>query len=289
MNLRHRGIPVPLSHIQGSFFITPEQIRFNELKGKVGDSPITVSGTLFQGSSSSAVSSQKVERGSALAESGRRLSFQISSPQLDLDPLFPKKEGTSPTSFEKMRDWLSSWSIDGKVQIDKGEYRSLHYQDLRGEMKTVDGTLFIHPFQFKSGGGDFWGEGWIKPTEKGISMEIKPRFSNMEAKAFIRTLFQKGEKERVMITGRVHVDKVELRGEGEDFQRMKESLNGSLRFEIERGVIERFNILSKIFSILNISQFFRGRLPDLKTKGLPYHQILAHIDVKNGVSSTDAI
>jgi len=287
MNLRHREIPVPLSHIQGSFFITPEQIRFNELKGKVGDSPITVSGTLFQGSSSFAVSSQKVERSSALAESGRRLSFQISSPQLDLDPLFPKKEGTSPTSFEKIRDWLSSWSMDGKVQIDKGRYRSLQYEDLKGEMKTVDGTLLIHPLQFKSNGGDFSGEGWIKPTEKGIKIEIKPRFSNMEAKAFIRTLFQKGEEEKVMITGRVYVDKVELRGEGEDFQKMKESLNGSLRLEVQNGVIERFNILSKIFSVLNVSQWLKGRLPDLKTKGLPYHQISADFYVKEGVASTD--
>jgi len=31
MNLQHRQIPVLLSHIQGSFFITPEQIRFDEL------------------------------------------------------------------------------------------------------------------------------------------------------------------------------------------------------------------------------------------------------------------
>ncbi len=287
INLQHRGIPVPLFHIQGSFFITPEQIRFDELKGKVGDSPIMVSGTLFRGSSSFAVSSQKVGKGSALAESGRRLSFQISSPQLDLDPLFPKKEGATPASFEKIRDWLSSWSIDGKVQIDKGKYRSLQYKDLKGEIKTVDRTLLIHPLQFKSDEGDFWGEGWIKPTGKGISIEIKPRFSNMEAKAFIRTLFQKGEEEKVMITGRVYVDKVELRGEGEDFQKMKESLNGSLRLEVQNGVIERFNILSKIFSILNVSQWLKGRLPDLKTKGLPYHQISADFYVKEGVVSTD--
>ncbi len=240
IDLRHREIPVPLSHFEGFFLITPEQIRFDELKGKVGDSPITVSGTLFQGSPSSPVSSRKVGKGSGLLESGRWLSFQISSPQLNLDPLFPEKEGTSPASFEKIRDWLSNWSIDGKIQIDKGKYRSLHWQDLKAEMQTIDGTLFIRPLQFKGDGGDFWGEGWIKPTEKGIRIEIKPRFSNMEAKAFIRTLFQKGEEERVMITGRVHVDKVELRGEGEDFQKMKESLNGGLRFEIENGVIERF-------------------------------------------------
>jgi len=287
INLQHREIPVPLSYIEGSLFVTPEQIRFDELKGKLGDSPVTVSGALSRGSPSSPVSPRKAGKGPSLPESGRRLSLQISSPQLDLDPLFPKKEGAPPTSYEKMRDWLSNWSIDGKVQIDKGKYRSLHYQDLKGEMKTVDGTLFVRPFQFKGDGGDFWGEGWIKPTEKGIRFEIKPRVSNMEAKAFIRTLFQKGEGEKVMITGRVHVDKVELRGEGENSQKMKESLNGSLRFEIKDGVIERFNILSKIFSILNVSQWFKGRLPDLKTKGLPYHNMMATIHVKDGLASTD--
>src|SRR4030043_1371075 len=286
VNLRHREIPVPLSQMEGSLSIAPEKIRFDELRGKVGDSPVTVSGTLFRGSPSP-VASQNVGKGSSLAESGRKLSFQISSPELDLDPFFPKKEGTSPTSYEKIRDWLSNWSFDGKVEIDKGNYRSLRYQNLKGEMKTIDGTLFIRPFQFKSDEGDFWGEGWIKPTEKGIRFEIKPRISNMEAKAFIRTIFQKEEEEKGMLPGRAHIDKVELRGEGEDPQKMKESLNGSLRFEIENGMIERFNILSKVFSILNVSQWFKGRLPDLKKKGLPYHNMMATIYVKDGIASTD--
>ena len=282
VNLQHREVPVPLSHIEGSLIVTPEQIRFVDLKGKVGDSPLIVSATLSRHSSSlPPVSSHEAP------ESGKRLSFQISSPQLDLDPIFPKKEGTSPTSFKMVRDWLSHWSMDGKVEIGEGRYRGLNYQNLKAEMKTIDGTLFIRPFQFKSDGGDFWGEGWIKPTEKGIRCEIKPRVSNMEAKAFLRTLFQKGEEEKVEVTGRVHIDKVELRGEGEDFQKMKESLDGNLRFEIENGVIERFNILSKIFSILNVSQLFKGRLPDLKTKGLPYHSMMATIDVKQGIASTN--
>jgi hypothetical protein len=154
-------------------------------------------------------------------------------------------------------------------------------------MKTIDGTLFISSLQFSANEGDLWGEGWVRPTEKGIGVEIKPRVSNMEARAFIRTLFEKGEEERVMITGRVHVDKVELRGEGENFERMKESLGGRLRFEMENGVIERFNILSKIFSILNVSQLLKGRFPDLTTKGLPYRQIQGNFYVTDGVATTD--
>ena len=283
IDLQHREIPVPFSGFEGFISATPGQIRFDELKGKMGHSPITVSGTLSQRSLSAP---QKVGESLGLAEPGR-LSFQISSPELDLDSLFPKKEKTSPLSFKRIRDGLLDWSIDGKIKIDQAKYRSLHCQDLKGEMKTIDGTLFISSLQFKANEGDFWGEGWIKPTEKGVSIEIKPRFSNMEAKAFIRTLFEKEEEEKVMITGRVHIDKVELRGEGENFQRMKESLNGGLRFEMENGVIERFNILSKIFSILNVSQLLKGRLPDLRTKGLPYRQILGNFHVMDGVARTD--
>ena len=286
IDLQHREIPVPLSRFEGFISATPGQIRFDDLKGKIGDSPITVSGALSRRSPSSSASSQKVGEGLGLAESGR-FSFQISSPHLDLDPLFPKRKEPSPISFEKIRDGLSKWSIDGKIKVDQAKYRSFQCQDLNVEMKTTDGRLFFSSLQFKANGGDLWGEGWVKPTENGIRIEIKPRVSNMEARAFIRALFEKGEEERVMITGRVHIDKVELRGEGENFGRMKESLNGGLRFEMENGVVERFNILSKIFSILNVSQLLKGRLPDLKTKGLPYHQIRANFHVKDGVATTE--
>jgi hypothetical protein len=285
VNLQHREVHVPFSQIEGSFLIAPEQIRFNELKGKVGDSRLNVSGTLSR--FSPLISPPPSGKVAGLAAYRRWLSLQISSPQLDLDSLFQKKGGPSPISFKKLRDWLSHELIDGKVKIDRGNYRGLHFQDLKGEVKMVNGTLFIRPFQFKMDGGDFWGEGWIKPSENGLRFEIKPRFSNMETKAFLRTLFQKGEEEKVEVTGRIHIDKVELQGEGEDFQKMKESLKGSLRFEIEDGVIERFNLFSKIFSILNVSQWFKGRLPDLKTKGLPYRSITATILVKDGIASTN--
>jgi uncharacterized protein YhdP len=273
VSFHHRKIPVPISHIEGAFLFSPEQVRFDELKGKLRDSPIVLSGSISR-------TGQRVG-------SGKVVLFQLSSSQLDLDPLFPKREEPISASFEKLSDWLSNWSFDGKVNIDQGKYRALHYQDLKAEMKTADGKLLIHPFQFKADGGDAWGEGWIQPTEKGIRFEIKPRISNMEAKAFLRTLLQMGEEEKVMVSGRVHIDKVELRGEGENFQKMKGSLNGGVRLEIEEGVIERFNILSKIFSILNVSQLLKGRLPDLKTKGLPFHQIMANIYVKDGIASTD--
>jgi hypothetical protein len=273
ISFQHRKIPVPLSQIEGSFLFSPKEIRFDEVKGKLGDSLIAFSGSIL--------------RTEQRPGSGKWVLFQLSSPQLEFTQFFSKREGSTPISFEKVRDWLSHWSFNGKVDIGQGKYRALDYQDLKVEMKTVDEKLLFHPLQSKVDGGDIWGEAWIQPTEKGIRFEIRPRISNIDAKAFLRTLLQKSEEEKVMVSGRIHINKVELRGEGEDFQKVKESLNGSLRLEIEEGVIERFNVLSKIFSILNVSQLLMGRLPDLKTKGLPFHHILANIHVKDGIASTD--
>jgi uncharacterized protein YhdP len=272
--LRYRSIPLPLSDIEGSLLLSPDQFQFKELRGRLGDSLFTVSA--------------EIPRSQSLVPAkGRWLSFQISSSNLDLDLLFPQKEKETTASFEKIRNWLSHWSVEGKVEASQVRYHGLVCQDLKTKIKTVDGKLFFRPFQLRGAGGDLWGEGWIEPAEKGIRFEIEPRLSNMEAEAFVRAFLQKGREGEVMTTGRVHIDKVELRGEGEDFQKMKESLNGSLRLEMVNGVIKRFNVLSKIFSILNVSQLFKGRLPDLRTKGLPYHQIIAHILVKDGIASTD--
>jgi uncharacterized protein involved in outer membrane biogenesis len=273
VSFQYRKIPFPLSRMEGSLLFSPKEIRFDEVKGTLGDSPIAFSGS--------------ISRTEQRPESGQWVSFQLFSPQMDFTSFFSKREEASPISFEKVRDWLSHWSFNGRVDIGQGKYGALDYQDLKVEMKTVGGKLLFHPLQSKVDGGDIWGEAWIQPTEKGIRFEIKPRISNIDAKAFLRTLLQKSEEEKVMVSGRIHINKVGLMGEGEDFQKMKESLNGSLRLEIDEGVIERFNVLSKIFSILNVSQILTGRLPDLKTKGLPFHQISANIYVKDGIASTD--
>jgi uncharacterized protein YhdP len=211
----------------------------------------------------------------------------LTSPYLSLDPFFPKRERETPVTFQALRDWLSTWSVDGRVEIAQGSYKGLPFGGLKLGIKTVDERLVLQPLQFEALGGDVWGEAWIEPTERGIRFETKPRLSNMEAKSFLGAILQKGKEDETVISGRVHVSKVELRGEGDQFSEIKETLNGSLKFELEGGAIERANILSKIFSLLNITQYFKGRLPDLKTRGLPFYRILADVHVENGVASTD--
>ncbi len=276
IRLRHQKIPFTLTLFEGALSLTDQKIRFDEWKGKLGEAPILLSGEI------SRPSSEK-----SLHPKTKHLSFQAFSSYLDLDLLFPRREGKEPISFIGLGQWLSHWFIEGMVTIKQGIYRDLMYQDLKGEFKTENGRLSFRPLQFRAGGGDFSTEGWIQPLEKGIRFEIKPRISNMETSPLIKIFFPREGDERVFITGRIHSDRFQLSGEGENFQKLKETLQGNLRFELEEGVIEKFNILSKIFSILNLSQLLKGRLPDLKAKGLPYNQISATLSVKNGIASTE--
>lgn len=276
-SLSHPMIPLPLSQIEGSILLSPEQFQFQMLRGRIGENQITVSGVIPRTSTSSTISS----------ETKRQISFGITSPLLDLDLFFPKKRDPGPTSFEGFKEWLSNWQVEGSLEAQQVRYQGLFYQELKVGMRTTDGKLHVYPFQFEGAGGDFWGEAWFQPVERGIRFEIKPRISNMEARALMRIVSPRAREERVAYSGRFHVDKVNLQGEGQDLQKMKESLNGTLRMELENGAIERNNILSKIFSILNVSQYFKGRVPDLKTKGLPFHRIIAHFDIKDGIATTE--
>jgi uncharacterized protein YhdP len=276
VSLSHASLPLPLSQIEGTVLLSPEQFRFQAFRGRLGETQVMASITIPRTPAASRTSKPKGQA-----------SFQIVSPFIDLDLFFPRKEDPSPASFEGFREWLAGWEVGGKVEAAQVRYEGLFYQEFKMGMNTEDEWLHISPFQLKGAGGDFWGEGWFQPLDKGIRFDIKPRVSNMEARAFMRILSPRFREGRVAYSGRVHIDKVEIRGEGEDFQKVKESLEGSLRIQLENGAIEKSNVLSKVFSILNVSQYFQGRLPDLKTKGLPFHQVVAHFQIKGGVATTE--
>jgi len=66
-----------------------------------------------------------------------------------------------------------------------------------------------------------------------------------------------------------------------------DTLDGAISMDIRQGVIRKHALLSRLFSLLNVSQIFAGRLPDLITHGLPFHKITADGALLKGVIYTD--
>ena len=80
--------------------------------------------------------------------------------------------------------------------------------------------------------------------------------------------------------------KATLNARGDGLKSMKQTMNGIISLKIDRGVLRKFNSLSKIVSILNVSQLLRFSLPDMARDGMPFNEITATIGVKDGVLST---
>ncbi len=65
-------------------------------------------------------------------------------------------------------------------------------------------------------------------------------------------------------------------------ENMSETLKGSLNFVARDGRVYRSTVLAKIFDLLNFTEVYRGRLPDLAHEGCAYDSIRATATLKNG-------
>ena len=60
------------------------------------------------------------------------------------------------------------------------------------------------------------------------------------------------------------------------------NLNGNLDFKARSGRIHRYGILAKVLALLNLTEVFKGKLPDIAKDGFAYDTITAHGKFENG-------
>ena len=60
------------------------------------------------------------------------------------------------------------------------------------------------------------------------------------------------------------------------------SLNGNLAFSAQEGRIYQFGLLAKVLAILNVTEIYRGEVPDLTGEGFAYHSMSAMMKLRGG-------
>jgi uncharacterized protein YhdP len=78
----------------------------------------------------------------------------------------------------------------------------------------------------------------------------------------------------------------ELTARGNSGDALKKSLQGPVGIHLEKGVIKKYMFLSKVFSLLNVSQLLDFQLPDLVSSGMPYNRIDGSFDFQDGIAAT---
>jgi hypothetical protein len=77
-----------------------------------------------------------------------------------------------------------------------------------------------------------------------------------------------------------------LGSRGHTFRDLSYGLNGNVAFVSADGVLRKWNLLSKIFGLLNVYDLFRGKV-DLRPHGLPYRKMGATFTVTDSVLHTE--
>jgi uncharacterized protein YhdP len=88
------------------------------------------------------------------------------------------------------------------------------------------------------------------------------------------------------VTGSISIQG-ELSAKGKSIEDIKKSIQGDVKLICTEGKLRKFAVLSKIFSILNVSQLLKFQLPDMVSGGMPYNKITGKFSIQNGVAGTN--
>jgi hypothetical protein len=87
-------------------------------------------------------------------------------------------------------------------------------------------------------------------------------------------------EEKSLYSGNFNLDGyLSFKARPEDIVR---ELNGRLTFVAEDGTIRQSVLFARLFSLLNLTEIYRGKLPDFRSQGLDYKRSTAMIEVKDG-------
>ena len=248
------GTPVRVERVQGNLTYQKDNLQIAALSGSLGKTSLQLKGSV-----------KDLQR--PLAE------LVVSANYLNPDDLMPLFGAPGADSHLTLR---------AHVTAAEGKLKDFPFQHLRTSVFYEDRVLQLQPFELSSFEGEVTGKlrsdfSNGQPYRHALSCNVQ----RVSADRLLRSLGVRKQE----ITGALSLQG-ELAVRGESAPEFKKSVQGNVKLKIEHGSIRKFSTLSKIFSILNVSQLFKGQLPDMVSGGMPFNKITGDVAFHNGIAST---
>jgi len=195
------------------------------------------------------------------------------SPGSSTESSNPESENRQPGSNQTERI-----PVEGNVKfnVSKFKYGSLYISPLQGEIGLNGDNLNI---EFDNASVcEITTNGIIGIKEKNMELDIDANTENEKIEDTLDCLF--GQQKQI------HGDydfQSEVKGNGE-IDNIKESLNGEFELIIKKGKLTHENpFLLSILKVANITEIYRGKLPDFRKHGLEFSTINIKGNIENGV------
>lgn len=163
--------------------------------------------------------------------------------------------------------------------IIKAKVKYLKYGDLTLSPVHTDITLGAGNISFAVIEADLCGvslTGIVEASRNSFGFRIFPFARDEKLEPSINCFFNKQQ----VANGYFSLDgEIFTKGKGIETTKL---LNGTLDFKAKEGRIYQLGFLSKIFALLNLTEIFRGNIPDLVGEGFAYNTIIASGKLEKG-------
>jgi len=175
----------------------------------------------------------------------------------------------------------ASMTGDISIKAKTVESSNIKAEDLEISGVLSDRKISIDRFRTNALGGQIDLHGIADLSGNKPHVYVDGRVNRIKSGLFLQTFGVKNSE----IDGNVYIYG-NLSGVGDTLKTMISKADGNITLYSRNGVIKRWNILAKTFSVLNIYDLFRGKA-DLAKDGLAYTKMGATFIVTDGIFQTD--
>lgn len=249
-----------IKKLDAAFTIQKGVYTFKRVSGLLNRSDFNVSGTY-------------------VTAPAKQADISISSSKLDLDDLKLLKSSSSPDGGRTG----SGITARVKLDVEEGNYGRIQFSDLNASLQQENGILYLLGCTADLFDGQLTAKGRMGSLGgQGDRYDVSLDLVKADAEKLFTTIDISRE-----VTGTLTLHG-NLTASGDTLLELKKSALGNVKLQMKDGKIRKFNTLSKVFSILNVSQLLKFRLPDMVAGGMPYNNVTGSISIKDGsISSKD--
>jgi hypothetical protein len=191
-----------------------------------------------------------------------KLDLNLTTGNIDLEDL-EKVLGKRKKGAEKTPDL----SIEGKIRLksESVKFRQYQWVPLLADISFGDGRAEVEIKKAGLCGMDT--PGIVKVSDNYVSLNVEPSFKGQEIESAFRCLLNHD----VRATGTFELyGRILAQGRPAD---LSKAMEGNIELLAKEGRIDYALGLVRIVEFLNVTEIYRGKLPDMRKEGLPYDRI----------------
>ena len=167
------------------------------------------------------------------------------------------------------------------VKATRGTLGDLNFTNAQGVITDHAGVFTLYPLKFQTGEGTCVARVEFDRNQPDGLLKISGHADQVDATILHQDMF----KNRGLIKGQLRGD-FYLEGSLGEGGFWSNALGG-IHLRVKNGTLRKFNVLAKVFSILNVSQLFTFKLPDMDTEGMPFNLLEGSMKIENGWMKTE--